>query len=107
MDVVNTLLSARRAAGLTQARLAALGGTSQATVSAYESGRKAPTLATLERLLAATGTRLCADAARHRARELGPGDHARTARVLADVLDLAAELPTAHAASLDYPRLPT
>jgi transcriptional regulator with XRE-family HTH domain len=39
---------ARRLAGLTQADLAALAGTSRPTLSAYESGRKSPTLATTE-----------------------------------------------------------
>ena len=45
----------RAEAGLSQAELARRAGTSQATVSAYESGTKSPAIATLERLLAATG----------------------------------------------------
>src|SRR5919108_733121 len=49
---------ARLRAGLTQHALAARAGTSQATISAYESGRKRPSLETLERVLAATGARL-------------------------------------------------
>src|SRR5712691_4150984 len=51
---------ARAAAGLTQAELASQAGTSQPTVAAYESGDKIPTVATLERLLRATGSSLTA-----------------------------------------------
>lgn len=45
----------RRLAGLTQVRLAELAGTSQATIAAYETGRKSPTLRTLDRLGVAAG----------------------------------------------------
>lgn len=46
---------ARRQAGLTQQTLAERAGTSQAAVSAYESGRRSPSVDTLCRLLAAAG----------------------------------------------------
>ncbi|MDK1018604.1 MAG: helix-turn-helix transcriptional regulator [Actinomycetota bacterium] len=46
---------ARDKAGLTQAALAAEAGVSQQAISAYETGRKEPTLPTLQRLLAAAG----------------------------------------------------
>ncbi len=46
---------ARRQAGLTQQALAELAGTSQAAVSAYESGRRSPSVDTLSRLLGAAG----------------------------------------------------
>jgi len=46
---------ARRDAGLTQQQLAELAATSQAAVSAYESGRRSPSVDTLCRLLAAAG----------------------------------------------------
>lgn len=49
---------ARRLAGLTQGQLAELAGTSRPTLSAYESGRKSPTLTTTERILAEAGHRL-------------------------------------------------
>lgn len=58
MDAGRTLRAARDRARLSQAELARRAGTSQATVSAYESGAKQPTVLTLGRLLAATGTRL-------------------------------------------------
>lgn len=46
---------ARRQAGLTQQTLAKRAGTSQAAVSAYESGRRSPSVDTLCRLLAGAG----------------------------------------------------
>jgi transcriptional regulator with XRE-family HTH domain len=49
---------ARRRAGLTQTELAERAGTSQAAVSAYESGRRSPSVDTLVRILAATGLEL-------------------------------------------------
>jgi transcriptional regulator with XRE-family HTH domain len=54
---------ARRLAGLTQADLAELAGTSRPTLSAYESGRKSPTLATAERILSIAGFALSLDPA--------------------------------------------
>ncbi|MCP2326319.1 transcriptional regulator with XRE-family HTH domain [Hamadaea flava] len=49
---------ARSAAGLTQADLASLSGTSRPTLSAYERGQKSPTLATAERIIEAAGFEL-------------------------------------------------
>lgn len=49
------LRGARRAAGLTQAELAGLAGTSQSAIAAYEGGKRRPTLPVLERLVQATG----------------------------------------------------
>ncbi len=46
---------ARVEAGLSQAALARLSGTSRPTLSAYEHGRKSPTLATAARIVAAAG----------------------------------------------------
>jgi len=54
---------ARRLAGLTQADLAKLAGTSRPTLSAYESGRKSPNLATAERILEVAGFSLSLDPA--------------------------------------------
>ena len=45
----------RQIAGLTQSALAECAGTSQPTVSAYEAGRKSPTLGTVERLARSVG----------------------------------------------------
>ena len=46
---------ARREAGLTQKALADRAGTSQAAMSAYESGRRSPSVDTLCRILGAAG----------------------------------------------------
>jgi len=105
MDIPQTLISARRRAGLTQSELAARSGTSQATVSAYESGRKAPSVATLERLLAATGAQLSVESRATRAVDPSPRVLSRRARTLLDVLELAEALPTRHEPALRFPRL--
>lgn len=52
--------SARRAAGLSQRRLAELARTQQSSVSEYESRRKSPTLEVVERLLDAADAELAA-----------------------------------------------
>ncbi len=49
---------ARRDAGLTQAELAARAHTSQAAISAYESGRRSPSVDTLARIIDAAGADL-------------------------------------------------
>ena len=105
MDVPTTLRGARRQAGLSQAELAARAGTSQATVSAYEGGRKAPSVATLDRLLAATGMRLAVEPRRSRAVEPTSAELSRRARTLLAVLELADALPTRHEPTLRFPRL--
>jgi transcriptional regulator with XRE-family HTH domain len=51
----NLIKIARSGAGLSQRELARRAQTSQATLSAYESGRKSPTLDTLERVVRAAG----------------------------------------------------
>lgn len=90
---------------MSQAALAARTGTSQATISAYENGRKQPSVDTRDRLLAATGMEL----------EVRPGrsglepsevQHERAGRSLAAVIALAAALPTRHEVELRFPRLP-
>ncbi|MCL1593775.1 MAG: helix-turn-helix domain-containing protein [Actinomycetia bacterium] len=46
---------ARDKVGMTQVELATVAGVSQQSISAYETGRKEPTLPTLQRLLRAAG----------------------------------------------------
>ncbi|SEG80030.1 Helix-turn-helix [Nonomuraea solani] len=53
---------ARRAASLNQKALASVSGTSRTTLSAYEHGRKSPTLETAGRILDAAGFRLVLEA---------------------------------------------
>lgn len=52
------LREARHRAGLSQADLARRAAVTQSVISAYESGKRQPALATLERLVAATGLTL-------------------------------------------------
>lgn len=58
MDVAQLILKARRGSGLSQRDLAERAGTSQATLSMYERGRKTPSLAVAERIIEAAGYRL-------------------------------------------------
>lgn len=81
-------------ARLTQAELAARAGTSQAALSAYENGRKQPSLETFSRILEAAGARLSVEMKLE-----------RQARRFSRVLDLAAALPVKHSRTLRYPRL--
>lgn len=102
MRTGTVLRAARERAGLSQQELGRRAGTSQATISAYENGAKEPSLATLDRLLAATGTRLVAE-------PTGPGwarDPDEAGRRLAQVLALAEALPGRRRGALRYPRLP-
>ena len=52
------LRDARRRSGLSQAELAERAGIAQSVVSVYESGRREPSLATIARLVRATGHEL-------------------------------------------------
>lgn len=101
------LRDARLAAGLSQSELSRRVQTSQATISAYETGAKQPSVATLSRLLAASGARLTVVPTAEPVREPSGRDLRRAARGLKDVLALAEALPTRHAPTLAYPRLPS
>lgn len=57
----SSLERVRQEAGLSQKELATRSGTSRSTLSAYEHGRKSPTLATVERLLFSAGFELTAE----------------------------------------------
>jgi ribosome-binding protein aMBF1 (putative translation factor) len=56
--LANALIGARAHAKLSQAELAERMGTSQSAIARLESGRSMPSTRTLERLAAATGTKL-------------------------------------------------
>jgi len=47
---MNTVQKLRQQTGVTQQELAEMGGTSQSTIAAYETGTKSPTLRTIENL---------------------------------------------------------
>jgi transcriptional regulator with XRE-family HTH domain len=106
MSAATALREARRRAGLTQAALAGRTGTSQAAISAYESGRKDPSVETFSRLLAATGSRLSVEPATPVLVEPSAAQLARSGKALVEVLELAAALPTRHEPTLRFPRLP-
>jgi predicted nucleotidyltransferase/DNA-binding XRE family transcriptional regulator len=57
-DLAGLIRDARVDAGLSQKRLAERAGTSQPALARYETGSAQPSIATLERLLAACGRRL-------------------------------------------------
>jgi transcriptional regulator with XRE-family HTH domain len=93
MNPGELLRSVRRRRGLTQADLARRAGTSQPVVSAYEHGRRDPSIGTLRRLVEAGGERLRIDA--HLVAEGPPpaADLQEHARRLVDVLLLADAIP--------------
>ena len=105
MEAASVIRAARRHAGLTQRTLATLAGTSQATISAYERGRKQPSLATLSRLLAAAGSKLAVEPAERPVIEVSESQLAKAGRGLIEVLALAEALPTKHQRHLRFPGL--
>jgi transcriptional regulator with XRE-family HTH domain len=107
MNAGELLRSAREHAGMTQGQLADIAGTSQATVSAYETGAKQPSLDTFGRLLAAMGARVAIEPARHDVKEPSRAELARASRTLAEVLALAEALPARRRPERRVPRLET
>jgi len=99
--------AARERTGMTQVELARRAATSQAAVSAYESGRKRPTVETFARLLAAAGSRVTVEAGHAPISWPSRAQLERSAHGLHEVLELAAVLPTRHERELRFPRLPT
>jgi transcriptional regulator with XRE-family HTH domain len=100
------LRDARERAGLTQSALANRAGTSQATLSAYESGAKQPTLDTFLRLIAAAGSTLTVEPAP--AAQVAAPTRAQlghVAKTLPEVIGLAEALPHRHHRALAYPPL--
>ena len=96
----------RQRRGLTQAQLAARAGTSQPVVSAYEHGRRDPTIGTLAKLVEAAGEELRLDAGQRIPELPPPRDVHEHNRRLLDVLSLADAIPTRRRARvLDAPRM--
>jgi uncharacterized protein len=95
----------RRRGGLTQAELARRAHTSQPVVSAYEHGRRDPTVGTLRKLVAAAGGQLHLSA-RPMPELPPPADLDEHARRLLDVLSLADAIPApTRRTELHAPRL--
>ena len=97
-----TLREARAQAGLSLRQLAARAGTSHATLSAYEHGRKAPAVPTFFRILEACGQAVDIQLSpRIRERQgLPRGEELR------QVLELAEAFPARRAQRLTYPKFP-
>lgn len=99
MEAGRVIREARARAGLTLRQLAARAGTSHSTLSAYETGAKIPSTATLDRIVRAADFRLDVTLQRRVtcAEELSRGEE------LEAVLELAEAFPAHHASELDYP----
>jgi len=101
VSVPDLVVEVRRAADLTLRELAERAGTSHSTLSAYESGRVAPSVATLERIVEAAGFAIEIDTER-RIRHSG---HLERGHELWMALELAASFPARERpATLQAPR---
>ena len=100
-DAAALLRRARQRSGLSARGLARRGGTSHATLLAYESGRKVPSVATFLRLLNASGHAV--DIAL--TRRIRERDGISRGEELAQVLKLAGRFPARASRALDYPLL--
>lgn len=89
----------RRTSGLTQAELARRSGLQSSVLSAYERGRRQPSVSALARIARAAGLELAVSS-------LSDADAlARSGKILIDVLDLADHLPSKRRGELTYPPL--
>ncbi len=89
----------RESSGLTQTELARRSGLDRSALSAYERGRRQPSVGALARIAAAAGMELDLAPARNAAAD----EHA--GRILAQVLELAEALPYRPRQELMYPPL--
>lgn len=89
----------RQTSGLSQAELARRSGLQSSVLSAYEHGRRQPSVSALARIARAAGLEL----------EISPLTDAdaleRSGRVLLDVLELADRMPSKPRGELTYPPL--
>src|ERR1700720_3509408 len=88
-----------RTTGLSQAEIARRSGIPQPVLSAYEHGRRQPSVAALARIAGAAGVELNVTSLSDEAAL------ARAGRVLIDVLDLADKMPSRPRGELRYPPL--
>ena len=100
MEAATLLRRARERGPFTLRELAARAGTSHATLSAYEAGRKVPTVSTLDRILRAAGVEVVDELTP----APGGADRSARGRELIDALDLAAMFPARHEPELGFPR---
>jgi transcriptional regulator with XRE-family HTH domain len=90
----------RSRSGLSLRELARRAGTSHSTLSAYEAGRKVPSVETLDRIVRAAGFVAGVDLEP----DVGGPDRTARGRELVEVLELAALFPARHAPTLEFPR---
>jgi transcriptional regulator with XRE-family HTH domain len=90
----------RARSGLSLRELARRAGTSHSTLSAYETGRKVPSVETLDRIVRAAGFVADVDLEP----DVGGPDRGARGRELVEVLELAAMFPARHARTLEVPR---
>jgi transcriptional regulator with XRE-family HTH domain len=89
----------RRTAGLSQAELARRSGIQPSVLSAYEHGRRQPSVSALARITRAAGLEVTIS-------PLSDADALeRSGRLLADVLELADRMPSKPPGELTYPPL--
>jgi transcriptional regulator with XRE-family HTH domain len=89
----------RRVSGLSQAELARRSGLQSSVLSAYEHGRRQPSVSALARIARAAGLELAIS-------PLSDADAVeRSGRVLIDVLELADRMPSKPRGELTYPPL--
>jgi transcriptional regulator with XRE-family HTH domain len=99
MRAAETIRDCRTRAHLSLRALAERAGTSHSALAAYESGRKVPSVDTLDRIVRATGFSLEPTVRRR----VGAADPADRGRELVEVLELAAQFPARHARHLEAP----
>lgn len=105
MTSAQLIAEARRAAGLTQARLAARAGTSQPTLSLYERGAREPRAQTLRRILRAAGADLQLVVTGERVVEPTPSELRQRGEILAALLDAVDAFPLGDPGPMRAPRL--
>lgn len=89
----------RRISGLSQAELARRTGIQSSVLSAYEHGRRQPSVSALARIARAAGLELAVS-------PLSDADALeRSGKILIDVLDLADRMPSKPRGELTYPPL--
>ncbi len=102
MQAALILRQARYQGGFSLRTLASRAETSHSALAAYESGRKVPSVETLERIVRAAGYDLGIEFTPR----VGGADPAARGRELAEVLDLAELFPARHSETLAFPPFP-
>lgn len=105
MTGAQLIRESRRAAGLSQAELAVRAGTSQPTLSHYESGTRQPHADTLRRIVRATGADLQLVRTGERVVEPTATELRRRGEILSALLEAVDAFPLADPGPMRAPRL--